>query len=502
MTQISPLGLLHVVSYLENNYYPCMHVYLTREGELQLEKDGRQKEDTQSEMNAILEFIGEKKPNLIGMTLMTLSFFRAKRLTQAIKQEFPAVPVLWGGVHPTFNPEESLRYADYVCIGEGEDAVLDLVRALEKGEVRTDIPNIWMKKDGEIIKNEVRLLIENPDDYPFPQTKWSHTYCLDRGQIKPLTPKLYRKYTRYDGTMYDVITSRGCPFACSYCCNSFYRRLYTNKGRYVRHRSVDNVIEELKYVRREFPFVKIINIQDDSFGTASEEHLEEFADKYSSEIGLPFRCRLTATKISEAKIRSLVRANVMSVIIGIQANDRINKAIFNRNIPFESTLKLARLVKKYNLVGEYQLIGRNPYETEEDMVEICKMLVLLPKPYRLQIFALGLFLNTDLRKKAVADGIEVNELDGYTTRYGSYPERFPVLRSIQQIAPLTPSRLILYFLKHRKSAWAEFLLGAYKKACCDSIERLREIVIHSSPLVLMARKMLLIRNNIRRLRAK
>ncbi len=502
MTQIVTLGQLHVITHLEKNGYLSKHVYLTKEDEQGFRKEYERKDDIQREMNSILEFIEQEKPDLIGMTLMTLNFFRARKLTKAIKERFPFIPVLWGGIHPTFNPEESIEHADYICVGEGEDAVLELVRMLEKGQVSPNVPNIWLKKNGQIIKNDVRPLIQNLDDYPFPQINWLNTYCLDEEKIKPLTYDLYRKYTHYNGTMYDVIISRGCPFACSYCCNSLYRQLYLNKGKYVRYRSVDNAIEHLKYIKREFPFVKIINIQDDSFATAPVYYIKEFAEKYRAEIGLPFRCRVNATKINEAKIKSLVHANVMSMIMGIQANDRINKKVFNRHISFESSLKASWLINKYKIVGEYQLIGRNPYETEEDMVEICRMLVKLPKPYRLQIFPLGLFPNTRLHNKALSDGIEVNELDGYTSSYGSYPERFPVLRSIQEIVPNTPSWLILYFIEHRNTAWGRFLLNAYRKLYFNNLLRVKEIVIRSPILVLLARKALLLNSRIRRLHAK
>lgn len=117
MAQIITLGQLHVITYLEKNGYPSKHVYLTRKGELQLKKEYVHKEDTQCEMNSILEFIDQEKPDLIAMTLMTLSFFRVRTLTQEIKKQFPSIPVLWGGIHPTFNPEESIEHADYVCVG-------------------------------------------------------------------------------------------------------------------------------------------------------------------------------------------------------------------------------------------------------------------------------------------------------------------------------------------------------------------------------------------------
>jgi radical SAM superfamily enzyme YgiQ (UPF0313 family) len=486
-TRIVTLGQLHVITHLERSGYPCKCVYLTKRGKKEEEE---QREDTEGELNSILGFIEHEKPDLIGLSLMTLNFFRTRRLTRKIKNRFPELPVLWGGVHPTFNPEESIEHADYVCLGEGEDATLELVQTLEKSEITENLPNIWMKKDGRVIKNDVRPLIQNLDAYPFPKINWSSSYCLDEGAIKPLTQELYKKYVHYNGTMYDVIITRGCPFTCNYCCNSLLRQLYKNKGKYIRYRSVDNVIAELRYIKKNFPYTRIINIQDDSFADAPEKYLKEFSEKYRYEVGLPLRLRMIPTQVNKTKMEYLVRANTMSIIIGLQANDRINKTVFNRHISSETFLKVARLIKKYNIVGEYQLIGQNPYAKEEDMVEICEILAQIPKPYRLQILHLGLFPNTVLREKAIRDGIRVNELDGYAYSYGAYPEKFPLLRSIQELAPQTPKFLILFFLKHRKSVWGRLLLDAYRVFYFYSLQRLKKIVIHNSFLVLLARKIL------------
>jgi radical SAM superfamily enzyme YgiQ (UPF0313 family) len=293
--------------------------------------------------------------------------------------------------------------------------------------------------------------------------------------------------------MYDVVIGRGCPHACSYCCNSLFRKLYKGKGRYVRYRSVDDAIEELEYAKEQFPYARVINIQDDGFAAAPEAYLREFSEKYRAAIGLPLRTRVVATSMNEDKMACLSRANVMSAIVGLQANDRVNEKVFNRRIPSSDFLRTARLIKKYGLVGEYQIIGRNPYSTEEDMVELCEILAEVSKPYRLQIFDLGIFPHTGLWDKALSDGVEVNELDGYQYTYGSYPERFPFLRSLQEVTPHTPRWLVLLLLRNRGALWSRCLLKTYRVLFFDNLLRLKNVVIRSSFLVVVIRKILTLR---------
>jgi len=159
---------------------------------------------------------------LIACSSMTEDVFRVRYLIQALR---PAVqrPVVWGGVHPTLHPEECLAYADYVCVGEGEQALPALVRALASGEpaAATAIPGIWSRRDGHLVANGVAPMVEPLDAVPFPDYSLDDAYVLDAERIEPLTPDLLRKYIlkeTYDirgGGTYGVISSRGCPYGCT-----------------------------------------------------------------------------------------------------------------------------------------------------------------------------------------------------------------------------------------------------------------------------------------------
>lgn len=481
--EMGTLGLLNVVTYLEQKGYPAKHVYLVK-----------MQEETDEELDSILSFVQQEEPDLIGFSLMTFNFRRTRRITVEIKKRFPHIPIVWGGIHPTFEPEESIQYADYVCIGEGEESLLELVQALDRGSPTHSIRNLWSKQDGRVIRNDVRALIQDLDAYPFPRICWERTYCLDESQIKPFSHELYRRYVSYAGTMYDIMVSRGCPYSCSYCCNALLRGLYRDKGKYVRYRSIGNVMEELQYARKEFPYINMINIQDDGFASAREEYLKEFSEVYKEEIGLPIRLRIIPTMFSEKKARYLSDANTLVAVLGIQSSNRINKEIFHRQVSSEKLIAVTKLLKKYNIVGQYDLITQNPYETEQDMVEICETLAQIPKPYQLIMFPLAMFPNTPLRAKAIQDGIPVSEEDGYATTYGNYPIRFPYLHRLQQVCPYTPKFLIYFFLRNRHRTIVRNLFVLYHRYVYTAIDRMRSRIMKNTKWVSWTKKVIFLPN--------
>ena len=136
--------------------------------------------------------------DLVGITVMSNYFGRARSLTQAIHERL-SIPVIWGGIHPTVKPEESLGWADFVCVGEGEEAIVELVRSLEAGQNGTNIPNIWTKDaQGQIIANPSRPIYRDMDDLPLPDYDLDSHYILHEDSLVPLTPTLLTHYLMHN----------------------------------------------------------------------------------------------------------------------------------------------------------------------------------------------------------------------------------------------------------------------------------------------------------------
>ena len=107
------------------------------------------------EIELALDILAKQKPKIIGLGFMSSLYPIAKEVTRRIKERFPNIPIIWGGIHPTSAPEECIQDVDYVCVGEGEQAIIDLCNALYTGAEDTDIPNIWANKDGEILRTSL-----------------------------------------------------------------------------------------------------------------------------------------------------------------------------------------------------------------------------------------------------------------------------------------------------------------------------------------------------------
>ena len=159
-------------------------------------------------------------------------------------------------------------------------------------------------------------------------------------------------------------------------------------------------------------------------------------------------------------------------------------------------IRVSRLLRRYKIVGQYDLIVRNPYETEDDMVEVCKTLAMIPKPYRLQIFALAMFPNTPLRMKAIEDGIKINKMDGYETRFGSYPIKYPYLYKLQEICPFTPRILINFFLLYRGSRFIRSIFSFYYYFVYKYMDKARRKIMSNTKLVDWTRKIIFLPNTI------
>lgn len=313
---------------------------------------------------------------------------------------------IWGGVYPTINPDECINHADVICRGEGEYAVLDLARKLSNGKSIEDIPNLWVKTNGTIVKNGPRNLIDDLDALPFPDIDGSTHYSLVPKEN--VVKKIAEGNTIQSelGELFCVQTTRGCPMICSYCSNKALDTLYSGKFRVTRKRSIESVIKELEIgVKKTNP--KKIWFSDDIFTVRTEKELKLFSTLYQKNINLPFMCYVSPSTVSELKLQHLVDAGMRWVEMGVQSgSDYINQDIYERRQSKKAVLKAAKIINKFKdtVTPTYQFIMFNEYEREEDILDTINLIKQIPPPYIMQSFTLSLFKGSELFNRYVKDG--------------------------------------------------------------------------------------------------
>ncbi|MFO8047801.1 MAG: radical SAM protein [Desulfosudaceae bacterium] len=389
-------------------------------------------------LDSITTFVESRLPKFIGISLMSHEYSAAARLTGRLKQNFPEVPVIWGGVHATIAPEMCLEHADYVCVGEGEAAVAALADSLRQGNHIEGIANLWHVREERLIPTPLAPLLEDLDALPPCGHRPSPAYVAHRGSIVPLDKSLFKHYARWRGTVYSIMGSRGCPFSCAYCCNDFLARLYDAKK--VRRRSVPDIIAELSRAIRDNPGIYYINFQDDCFLACSDEYLRDFCRAYQKEVGRPFIVRCIPSFINETRLKQLQAAGLAWISLGLQSgNDSILKGVYNRRSTGRQFLEAAQLVNKLGIAAYYDIIVDNPLESDADRQKTVALLTAVPRPFFLQLFSLTLYPGTALRERIIPDYPELAE-DYLRKNYHRYQPTF--LNRIIRLSGYMPPGLV------------------------------------------------------------
>lgn len=329
------------------------------------------------------ELVSDNTPDLIAFSSMSNGFRYTRELAAQIKKVSKYIPIICGGVHATLAPEEVIsdKNIDMACIGEGEDALVELCRELSKGSGSKDINNIWFKNGTEIVRNPVRPLIEDLDRLPFP----------DRGAFDFQNLMLSKENVAM------FLAGRGCPFNCAYCCNHAIKEVYPNKGSYVRFKSPKRFIEEILDVLKKYSFVKYIAFSDDILPLRID-WLSDFATRYKSEVALPFKCNLHPNLVNEEIVSILKDAGCKMVEIGVESgNESIRMNVLNRRVADGSIKKAAQLVHKAGLkLSTYNMVGV-PCEGKREIMDTVKLNATI-RPEKMYSFIFYPFPKTELHR--------------------------------------------------------------------------------------------------------
>ncbi|MDP8223509.1 MAG: cobalamin-dependent protein [Candidatus Lernaella stagnicola] len=363
-------------------------------------------EPTPREIDNFIELLTTLHVDLVGFSVRAGAYLAVARdLTNLVKERF-GVPVIWGGPHVSFAPEQVVGFADYLSIGESEDAIVELAQALADGRSPENIANIWTRRGDRIIRNDVRPLEQNLDRFPF-RDYHSHDfkYWIEGRRVSRGDPLVGE-------SIYLTLSTRGCIFNCSYCDVNVLRRVYRGKGKFFRVRSVDNILAELRYAVRVFHNMRRIRFDDELF-PVDPEWIREFARRYKAEFDFPFDILSDPRVIKDDDIRVLVDAGLDNVLLGIQAAEGLNRKLFNRHQKDETVREVAQILHRHGVTGGYQIILDTPKTVRDDRRALLDLLLAIPRPFDLYTFSMSYWPGARLTEELVAEGIITeNDVEG------------------------------------------------------------------------------------------
>ena len=283
-----------------------------------------------------------RRPDLVAFSLRSEVFRLGANLALWAKEM--GYPTIAGSCHPTLAPDESIAAPgiDAICRGEGEVALAELCNRMEAGRDFYDIPSLWLKRDGQVIRNPVGPVVEDLDSLPIP----------DFGLFD---------FSRLTSTQtYTALASftRGCPYNCAYCCNQILRSIYPNRQRWLRTRSPQNAMAYIHALKEAYPEARYLRVMDDIFHW-DEDWLEEFARLYRAEFSMPLAVHHRPNLFSERTARLLQEIGCYQVYFGVETgNEYIRNQVLRRRISteqieqaFDRARKAGMITTAYNMVG-------------------------------------------------------------------------------------------------------------------------------------------------------
>lgn len=285
--------------------------------------------------NQIARKIAKTQPDIVAFSCVTDNYQYQLFCADAFREIMPDAITVFGGIHPTSVPEKVLKNksVDCVAIGEAEISFSNLLKNGRRGESfafpEKPIEGMVFKKDGELIGELKEGPLPDLNKLPFPHKD------------------LYFSFLKHSFSEYRIMASRGCPYSCSYCFNS-----YINKSRvksFIRRRAVDNVISELVWAKEQYPLEHVL-FTDDCFAT-DMQWITEFCGRYKKEIKLPFTCLANPNYIDKRIIEELSAAGCSNMQIGIQSlSEDLCSEIIHRNNNLSKIIRVIEDLKKFNIM--------------------------------------------------------------------------------------------------------------------------------------------------------
>ncbi len=331
------------------------------------------KKNKPQELQHLVTLLKEFQPDAIGITCLSHAMKQAEAVTAHLRQHF-SQPILWGGTGPTIEPDRSIAHADVVCVGEGEDVIVEIANRLDAGESLTGIAGTWCRlPDGSVQKNPKRP-VADLEQIAMPYWEAEH-FAFING---PRFERQFLPNAHNVDKSYQIMTQRGCPFSCSFCVESFYQNEFGKKDS-LRRMSPEKAIRELLYAKDVLGY-RTVTFMDDVF-TVNPRWLEEFLGLYKQQVGLPFFCYTYPTTHNPKVLAMLKDAGCHAITMGVQSGSyRILTEVYDRPTKIGRVTKAAQEIVDSGIpAATFDLIPQTEFDKEEDLRETLELLLQIPK---------------------------------------------------------------------------------------------------------------------------
>jgi radical SAM superfamily enzyme YgiQ (UPF0313 family) len=311
----------------------------------------------------LTEYLVTHTPAFIGFSCTTSSFFDGVRLTQLAKAIIPDIKVVFGGVHVSAVKEQVLSEypcIDYCVVGEGEETLRELICTRE--ELRQDVRSIVLRDDTGCSRfTGPRSKMLDLDALPFPDYSKLAGY-----------PGVYKlpifNYPKVPNA--SCISSRGCPYACSYCDRSVFRRTF-------RYNSADYMYKHVSYLHETFG-IRHVNFYDDQF-TFQRQRVIDFCKKMiDGKLKMTFNCAARAEHLDEELLGLMRQAGCWMISLGIETGDEQLLAQHRQNPDLQMMRQKIDLIKRAGIRVKGLLMMGLPGETEQSILKSREYVYSLP----------------------------------------------------------------------------------------------------------------------------
>lgn len=349
------------------------------------------------------EVLNRLEPQLTCYTAVATEHAFCAKVARAIKQMRPDIYQVIGGVHATLRPDDCIDGPfDGVCIGEGEDALVELADSLAAGKRPTAIQSWWFQTSDGVEKNLTRPFNPDIDSIIHP----------NREIWRPWIEKIEK---------HAMLIARGCPFTCTYCSNHALRK--TQDGKFVRFRSPEDCVAELRELVAEFPDTTYCYFEVETISAGQSwaydfaKLLEEFNAEREEPLEFAINLMVHHNTSFMDLFKALKKANFSYLRIGLESGSyRVRKAIMRRNHTNDDLINTFKEAHEAGLgTYAYNLVGL-PGETPEDFQETIE-LNRLCSPTRSYISIFHPYPGTDLERTCKERGIKVPAFEDTAERY-------------------------------------------------------------------------------------